>query len=71
MDRSTQLRHLAAADRHIEHGERIITDQERLIEELNVRGHDSKLARSILETFRQTQAQGIDHRDLILRELAE
>ena len=71
MDRNAQLRHLAAAERHVQLGERCILDQERCIEELDLHGHDSNLARSVLETFRQTQAQHVGHRDQILKELAE
>jgi hypothetical protein len=71
MDRSNQLRHLATAERNIARGERNIFDQELRVEELDVRRHDSTLARSVLETFRQTQAKHIAHRDQILKQLAE
>jgi hypothetical protein len=71
MDRNAQLRHLAAAERHVQRGERCIRDQEDCIEELGLHGHDTNLARAILETFRQIQAQHVGHRDQILKELAE
>lgn len=71
MDRSTQLRHLATAEQNIARGERNISNQELRVEELDFRGYDSRLAGALLETFRQTQAQHLIHRDQILRELAE
>jgi hypothetical protein len=48
-----------------------ISDQELRIADLDLRGHDSALARSLLETFRLTQAQHVAHRDRILIALAE
>jgi len=64
-----QLRHLAEAERHIERGIEHLSHQELRIAEFDLRGHDSTLARSLLETFRIAQAQHIAHRDHILREL--
>ena len=69
MDRSMQLRHLAEAEQHIARGTQHISHQELRIAEFDVRGHDSTLARTLLETFRITQAQHIAHRDHILGEL--
>lgn len=67
--RNMQLRHLAEAEQHIARGTQHISDQELRIAEFDFRGHDSTLARSLLETFRVTQAQHIAKRDHILREL--
>jgi hypothetical protein len=70
MDRSMQLQHLAEAEQHIGRGAKHISDQEVLIADLELLGHDTGLARSLLETFRLTQAQHMDHRECILRVLA-
>jgi hypothetical protein len=71
MDRSAQLRHLAEAEQHIAGGVKHISNQQLLIADLDFRGQDSTLARSILETFCLMQAQHIAHRDRILRELGQ
>ena len=70
MDRSMEFRHLAEAERHIMLGAQHISKQELCIADLEVHGHDSTLARSLLETFRLTQAEHVAHRDRILRELS-
>lgn len=64
-----QLRHLAIAERHIARGAEQISDQEARVIDLDHRGQDSSLARAVLETFRNMQAQHIAHRDHILTEL--
>jgi hypothetical protein len=64
-----QLQHLAEAEQHIARGAQHISDQELRIEDFDHCGHDSTLARSLLETFRLIQVQHIAHRDRILREL--
>ena len=69
MDRSQQLQHLEQAERHLFLGQQNISDQERRIEDLEQRGHDTTLARAFLETLLSTQAQFVAHRDQILREL--
>ena len=71
MDRSVQFRHLAEAERHIAFGAQRISNQEVRIAELEIQGHDSTLARSLLQTFRLTQAKHVAHRDRILRELGQ
>jgi len=69
MDRGTQERHLLEAERHIAEGERHIADQEALILDLDAHGHDTALARKLLDSFRATQLQHIAHRDFIVREI--
>jgi hypothetical protein len=69
MDRSTQLRHLREAEQHIARGVQHISQQASRIADFDACGHDSTLARSILETFLITQALHIAHRDLIVSEL--
>ena len=71
MDRSIQLlQHLVQAEWHVARGEQHISDLELRIAEFDARGHDATLARALLETFRITQAQHVEHRDFILRALA-
>ncbi|MGV7214236.1 hypothetical protein [Bradyrhizobium sp. UFLA05-112] len=69
MDRSRQLQHLEQAERHLLRGEQSVSDQEQRIEDLKHHGHDTTLARALLETFLCTQMQFLAHRDQILREL--
>ena len=69
MNRSRQLQHLEQAERHLLRGEQNVSDQEQRIEDLEDHGHDTTLARALLETFLCTQAQFVAHRDQILREL--
>jgi len=71
MDRSMQLQHLAEAEQHIASGVEHISKQELRIADLDFRGQDSTLARSLLKTFCLLQAQHIAHRDHILRELGQ
>jgi hypothetical protein len=71
MDRSAQLRVLAATKPHIASGIKHISDQVLLIADRDFRGEDSTLARSLLKTFCVMQVQHIAHRDRILRELAQ
>jgi len=47
MERSRQLRHLEEAEQHVLRGAHNISDQEERIEELDRRGHDTTLARSL------------------------
>jgi hypothetical protein len=69
MDRSRQLQHLEQAERHLLRGEQNISDQEQRIEVLEQHGHETTLARAVLETLLSTQTQFVAHRDQILREL--
>jgi hypothetical protein len=71
MDLTMELQHLAEAEHHITRGAQHILDQEIRVADLDFRGHDSTLARSLLETFRLTQAQHVAHRDRILRLLGQ
>ena len=54
MDRLKQLQHLAEAERNIAGGEHPIFEQELRIADLDCRGLDTTLARSLLKTFRIT-----------------
>jgi hypothetical protein len=71
MDRTGQLlQDLAVAEQHIALGERHISSQEMRIANLDCRGYDSTLARSLLQAFLLLQSQHVAHRDHILRELS-
>jgi len=63
--------HLAQAERHVAEGEKHIVRQEELVLDLERHRLDAKQARSVLTTMRDTQALYHQHRDLILRELAD
>jgi hypothetical protein len=65
------LRHLAEAERHIALGERHVADQERLVADLEAYGYDTTAARSILMSFRLSQALHVEHRENILKELEQ
>ena len=70
MDRTEQLlRHLAEAVQHIVLGAQYISNQEMRIADFDLRGYDSTLARSLLQTFLVIQSEHVAHRDHILREL--
>jgi hypothetical protein len=71
MDREMQLRHLEQADRHIAEGKRHIAEQEERIADVACLGADVTEAKKLLENLYFTQAQHIQHRDRILRELEE
>jgi hypothetical protein len=63
------LRHLKQADRHIAEGERHIAEQEERVAVLARLGLVTTEARRLLENFYASQAQRIQHRNLILQEL--
>ncbi len=69
MDRSMQLQHLAEAEQHVARGARHISNQEIRVADLELLGLDTRLAYSLLETFRLIQVQHVAHRDRILKEL--
>ncbi|MBO4227573.1 hypothetical protein [Bradyrhizobium neotropicale] len=69
MDRNIQLRHLEQAEQHVRRGEKHIADQEQRIADLELLGHNTKSARSLLQTFRLVQAEHVAHRDRILKAL--
>lgn len=62
--------HLAKADRDIADGERRITAQLLLIEELRTGGHDTNEAERLLLALRQTLEGWWEHRTLIVQAIA-
>ena len=63
--------HLAIAEKAVADGERHIARGERAIADLDRAGHDTKVARDTLATFRRTLAEHIAHRDLLLKMLQQ
>ena len=65
------LADLQTANRHVAEGERRIACQRRRIAEQEGAGHDTHLSRQVLESFELTLELLIEHRDKIVRELAQ
>ena len=63
------LEHLAQAERKIAEGERLIDHQERVVVQLDREGRDARKALAVLAVFRQTQAEHVAHRNLLLEML--
>jgi len=62
--------HLAMAERHIASGNRVITRQRQLINQLEADGHDIRAARSLLAQFEDLQALHLADRDRLLNEIS-
>jgi hypothetical protein len=71
MNRSDIERDLEAAERHVLKGAEQVLRQRRVVEHLAVDGHDTLLARQMLQTFEELQGAHIAGRDLVLKELAQ
>jgi hypothetical protein len=69
MDRATHLQHLEQAERHVAQGERHIASQELIVSDTTRLGRDTTEARKLLDNFYTSQAQHIQHRDRLRREL--
>jgi hypothetical protein len=69
MDRVMLKRHLEEAEAHVANGERHIAEQEERIERLTYLGADTTEARKLLDNFYTSQAQHIQGRDRLLKEL--
>lgn len=70
MDRALIQDHLAMAERHVAEGEEHLDRQTALIAELERDGHDSRTARDLLGTLKESLALHIADRDRLRRELA-
>ena len=70
MDRETLLRDLTSAGQHVAQSEAHILKQEALIAELDRDGHDTSVARALLDGMRDSRALHIQHRGRLLKELA-
>jgi len=71
VDRETEKRHLADADRHIVIAERNITEQRLQVDRLGQDGHDTRLAQKMLEQFEATLAVMVENREIIIRTIDE
>jgi hypothetical protein len=71
MDRALLLQHLALAERHISEGAEHLAKQQELIDRMISHRHDTRGALAVLATMRETQANHIQDRERILKELAE
>jgi hypothetical protein len=66
-----RLSHLKQAEQHVAEGERHIAEQEARVAELLKRGHKTATAQQLLHNFYALQAEHIQHRDRLLKELAQ
>jgi hypothetical protein len=71
MDHDILLEHLALAERHISQGAEHLAKQQELIDKLASHKHDTRGAQAVLRTMRETQANHIQDRDRILKELGQ
>jgi hypothetical protein len=71
MDRSMILDHLAIAERHVTEGLRHISHQKQIIIDLTNGGHDTSIARSLLDDFEDVLKMHIADRDRLKKELAD
>ena len=62
--------YLAMAERHIASGNRVITRQRQLINQLEADGHDIRAARSLLARFEDLQASHLADRDRLIKEIS-
>lgn len=70
MDRALIHDRLAMAERHVAQGKEHIERQTALIAELDRDGHDSRTARDLLGTLKESLALHIADRDRLRHELA-
>jgi hypothetical protein len=70
MDKQFLMQHLAQAEAHIAQGRLHIERQEQRIAELERDGHDSSLARTLLDTLGEAQRLHEATRERILAELS-
>ena len=69
MDPQTIVEHLAAAERRVTEGRRLVEIQLRIIAGLERDGRDTTLARQLLGALQETQAAYLANRDRLRREL--
>ena len=69
-DLDAERRHLVKADQHIVDGERRISAQLLLIERFQASGQDTREAKQLFLSLKQTLKVWQDHRILILQEIA-
>ena len=62
-------RHLALAERHISEGEGTVVRQRQIVADLERDGHDSAMARALLQQFQQLLDLHVADRDRIRKQL--
>lgn len=62
---------LRQSEAHVVLGARHISRQKEIIAELERRGHDTDQARSLLVLFEELQVVHVQHRDRLIKQLAE
>jgi uncharacterized protein (UPF0335 family) len=62
---ATEHDHLEQAIRHIARAEEMVTEQRELIQRMAEHGHDTKLAKDLLDTMQRTLHRMYEHRELI------
>jgi hypothetical protein len=67
---ATEHDHLAQAIRHIARAEEMLMEQRGLIDRMAEHGHDTKLAKAVLQTMQTTVDQMHEHRQMIEHAIA-
>ncbi len=70
MDRAVILEHLAQAEEHVVLAQEHVQQQRDLVARLEHDGHDTTMARALLEQFEKFLAMHISDRDRLAKELA-
>ena len=70
MDRRMLQQHLALAERHVAEGRQHVSRQRQIIFELRRDGHDTTMARGLLEQFKDTLKLHIEDRDRLKAEVS-
>ena len=72
MSREDELQQeLARVEQNIAEFKQRISDQEAVVVELERDGHSTKVAQSLLRQFRESLRLAHEHRELLLKELAD
>jgi hypothetical protein len=71
IDHRTLLQHLEQAERYVAEGEKHLFRQEEIVLWLENHRLDTRQARAVLETLRDTVTLYHQHRELVLREFEE
>ena len=71
VDWAAARQHLKLANKHVSEGHQRVEAQVVLVAKLERGGHDTFLARMLLEQFRTTLALQVEARDRIVQELGE
>jgi hypothetical protein len=70
MDRAIEQEHLRKADTDIAEARQRIERQHALVAHMAGNGHDTAMAKELLQTMRETLVAMEEHRDQIIKELS-